>query len=531
MFSSFQISKMGREIIRYGQKKKLLNFHWKALLVWSFILALIAVSCTKDWDEHYAPDDPALNQTLWDYIEAEEDFSTFTNLMVLNGLDSLLKGNQQYTLFIPNNDAFSKVPDSIDIGEFIMSHLISPNIFNIRNLSGLKQLQTLAGKFALLEKVDEMYYFDEVEIIHSSPQFLNGRYYEVNQLPLAKPNFEEYFRVYLPGLYSYLKFQTYDSLDKSMSTPIGFDDNGNTVYDSVFITINPFENQYFPVSEETREDYATFILFTQEQYTSALDEMALQIGGAYQSYEDIPLVWQESVLLPVVLDNGVFADMLSIEELSSPTLININGEHVVLDVATIDPDSRVLCSNGIIYHFYDFSIDESLYSGENKREGESLIDSVGTDYYVWKESVIVQGEIVEPTKLKSDFASEGGYVVAGLGNSFAGTYSVEFTFQNIFPGRYRLEWGANYRPSGVYTVYINDEAIGEYDIFNLRSALYSVTGEIFSPNSAGFNKVDFWVENLTEYGDVRVKFEYKTKGVSKSNGFNIDYVSLIPSPL
>ncbi len=527
----FQINKMSREINLYGQKKKFLNFRWKELLVSSLFLILIAASCSKDWDEHYAPADPALNQSLWDYIEAEEDFSIFTQLLVQNELDSLLKGNQQFTLFIPNNDAFSKVPDSIDIGEFILSHLISPNIFNIRNLTGPKHLQTLAGKFALLEKVDEKYYFDEVEIIHASPLFLNGRYYEVDQLPLAKPNFEEYFRVQLPGLYSYLKYQTYDSLDKSMSTPIGFDDNGNTVYDSVFITINPFENKYFPVSEETREDYATFILFTQEQYTSALDEMASQIGGVYQSHEDIPLVWQESVLLPVVLDNGIFADMLSIDELSSPTLININGEHVVLDVAAIDPDSRYLCSNGIIYHFYDFSIDESLYTGEIRREGESLIDSVGTDFYVWKESVIVQGEIVEPSGSKSDFASGGGYVVAGLGNSFAGSYSVEFTFQNIFPGRHRLEWGANYRPSGIYTIYINDDPIGEYDIFNLRSALLSVTGDIFSPNSAGFNRVDFWVENLTEYGDVRVKFEYKESGFSTNNGFNIDYVSLFPSPL
>lgn len=522
---------MSREVKLYGKKFKILNFRWEELLVLSLFLILISVACSKDWDEHYAPADPALNQTLWEHIEAEERFSAFILLLVQNGLDSLLKGNQQYTLFIPNNDVFSSIPDSIEINEFVMDYLISPNVFSMRNLSGPKKLQTLGGKFALLEKVEEKFYFDEIEIIYSSPMLLNGRYYEVNQLPLAKPNFEQYFEQFLPLLYSYINIQVYDSLDKSMSIPTGFDDNGNTEYDSVFITINPFEDEYFTVSEETREDYATFVLFTQEQYTAALDEMASQLGGDFQSHEDIPLVWQEEILLPVVLDNGIFADILSIEELSSPTLLNINGEKVVLDVAGIDPDSRVLCSNGIIYHFYDFNVDESLYTGEIRREGESLIDSVGLDYYAWKEDVIVQGEIVEPTGFKSDLASGGGYVVAGLGSSFAGTYSVEFTFKNIFPGRYRLEWGANYRPSGVYTVYINDEPIGEYDIFNLRSALLSVTGEIFSPNSAGFNKVDFWVENLTEYGDVRVKFEYKERGFSNNNGFNIDYVSLIPSTL
>ena len=66
-------------------------------------------------------------------------------------------------------------------------------------------------------------------------------------------------------------------------------------------------------------------------------------------------------------------------------------------------------------------------------------------------------------------------------------------------------------------------------MFNLRYSLQSVTGEIFAPNSAGFNRVDFWVENLTEYGEVRIKFEFIDRGVSSDNGFNIDYVSLIPA--
>jgi len=116
-----------------------------------------------------------------------------------------------------------------------------------------------------------------------------------------------------------------------------------------------------------------------------------------------------------------------------------------------------------------------------------------------------------------------------LGRSFSDTYSVEFSFHDIFPGRQRLEWRANYRPSGIFNVYINDLQVGQFDMYNFRYSIPSVTGERFAPES-GFNRVDFLVEHLTDYGDVTVRFEFVDSGISSDNGFNIDYVSLIPFP-
>jgi hypothetical protein len=43
------------------------------------------------------------------------------------------------------------------------------------------------------------------------------------------------------------------------------------------------------------------------------------------------------------------------------------------------------------------------------------------------------------------------------------------------------------------------------------------------------NTVDFWVDNITRFGDVSVRFEYLGSGASKINGFFMDYLSLIPS--
>jgi len=50
------------------------------------------------------------------------------------------------------------------------------------------------------------------------------------------------------------------------------------VYDSVTGVVNKFERDFFPVSQEFRSEAATFILFTQDQYLDALDQMALNLG-------------------------------------------------------------------------------------------------------------------------------------------------------------------------------------------------------------------------------------------------------------
>ncbi len=501
------------------------------------MVILTFTGCQEIWDEHYSASDPSVNKLLWDEIQLNDDFSSFEDYIKEYKLDTILTSNQRFTLFIPNNDAFSNIPDTVEINAFLLNHLISPNIFSLGNIEELTKLQTLSGKFALIQKIDTSFYYDDAKIVRQSPVYLDGRYYEVEDFPFAKPSFNEYFRDKLPAIYNYINFQVYDSLDKNQSTPIRIED-GKTIYDSVFISINPFENRYFAISKESREDFATFVLFNQEQYNAALDVMADKIGSLYTSHEDIPLAWQESILFPVIFDNGVFDNALSLEQLSAPNLLNIQGEKVVLDPTSIDPNSKIDCSNGYIYEFYDFQVPDSLYLGEVRIEGESLVDSIGSNKYAWKEDVIISGEIFEPIATNTTGASGDKCLVVDMGRSFTGNYSIEIKFRNIFPGRHRLEWRANYRPSGEYKIFVNDVELDQYDTnhmgypldtYNLQNPLISVTGEINRPTSAGINSVDFWVDNITQFGDVVVRFEYMGSGEYQVNGFFVDYLSLIPS--
>lgn len=68
----------------------------------------------------------------------------------------------------------------------------------------------------------------------------------------------------------------------------------------------------------------------------------------------------------------------------------------------------------------------------------------------------------------------------------------------------------------------------EYDTYGLLEGFWSVLGFKLYPDKRGFCDVDGEV-NIEEYGDVKVKIEYKGSGEGSTNGLNFDYIALIPN--
>jgi len=265
--------------------------------------------------------------------------------------------------------------------------------------------------------------------------------------------------------------------------------------------------------------------------------MALQLGSAFADHNDIPEVWQNDVLLPALLSNSLFENELEYYQFSD-YMASITGDSVNVDVANIDPDSKYQCSNGLIYTYLNFNVPDKLYRGSIKIEGEDMIDSLGLNTYAWKPSYETFGTYFNPTENVSNDASGGRLLNINFPRNYSGEWGINITIRNVFPLKYRLEWQANFRPSGKYRVYVNNELMTyedrfgdvqeEFDTYDLNKAVLSVTGDRFIPTSGGINKRDYFVENLSEFGDVVVKIEYVGSGIQETNGFNIDYIALIP---
>jgi len=272
-----------------------------------------------------------VDENVWDVIQGDPQFSSFVQIIKNAKMDTLFQSDIAYTIFAPTNAAVQEYTGVQEFTNVILAYHFCQHFINVSNIQGKRQIQTLTEKFALFERIGNKVTIDEIEVMAESPLYRNGKFFTMGKVIEPRPNLYEYFQFTNPVLSTYIDEQDTIILDKEKSKPLGFDEDGNTVYDTVAIIANNFEMDYFPVKHEFRTLSSTVVFPKEEDYREALNIMAESLGGQYNDYSDIPLEWQENILIPHILKQGVFLNRLEPEEFmwSSPTdtvkLLNVLG--------------------------------------------------------------------------------------------------------------------------------------------------------------------------------------------------------------
>lgn len=499
------------------------------------LIIIGAASCNKQWDEHYNVYPETVDKNVWDVIQSDPQFSSFVEIVKEAKLDTVFESDIAYTLFVPTNDAISNFEGVKEFSDVILSYHFSSHLINVSSIQGKRQIQTLTEKFALFEREGNKVTIDEIGVEAESPLYRNGRYFTMGQVIEPKPNLYEYYEFTNPVFSTYIDSQDTIILDKEKSKPLGFDEDGNTVYDTVSIIANKFEMKYFPVKEEFRNLSSTIVFPKEDDYRDALNVMAESLGGDYNDYNDIPLDWQEEILVPHILYQGVFLNRLEPEEFvwESPTdtlkLLNVLGDSVVINYV---PTDKTLCSNGYAYNYQTFEIPDSLYNGGTKKEGEELLIPTGLNKFAWNDSVIAKSDIsLVPNQELIQGASNDSIIRVNFPKGYTGQYSLEFNSPKLFPRKYVMVISTHMDIGGLYEIYVNDVLATTFDYYKYiigRGVIFSVTGARYIPRGR-FNKFDMYVDNLVEYGSAKIRIEYKGPSFVASNGLVIDYIEFIPA--
>jgi len=288
---------------------------------------------------------------------------------------------------------------------------------------------------------------------------------------------------------------------------------------------------------ESRNYTATFVFPQKEDYEEALTVMAqdMNIPG-YNDYSSIPIEWQHDILMPHLLEQGVFLNMIEPEEFIWETeedtlkLQNILGDSIQILYTPVD---KSICSNGYAYNYESFSIPDSLYNSSSKYEAELLLDETGLNRYAWYENVnVVTDQTFTPLQEYISTASNDSIIRILFPRGYSGHYSVEFKTHSVFPRKYAMEIATHMDIGGVYDIYVNDELVRTFDYYDFiryRGVMPSVIpGKRYIPKGR-FNSFDVLVENVEEYSRPKVRIEYKGPGSGiSSNGLVIDYIDFIP---
>lgn len=501
--------------------------------IYLFIMGLLFIGiwgCNDTWGEHYDTKPETVDQYLWDVIKANDDASKFAELMEQYELDSIFKEeyNDVYTLFIPSNNAIDGYTGELNkevTAYHILKHFIQPN-----NIAGQRKIQTLLLKFAQFENTDQTYLYDNIPVSYTSPLYIDGRYFIIDEVATPKPSLYEYIAENIPALKLFIDEQDSIILDKELSKPLGFDDMGNTIYDSVITVLNLFEEEFFEVSEEFRLKTATLVFPTKGQYEAALTEVALNLtGSGYENHEDIAEEWQQEVLIPHLLNKGVFDNQRESSEFQRDTLVNILGENVIIDFR---PEDLVECSNGYAYSYANFEVLDSLYLSPLRNEGEFLLKTIGKDRFTWQDEVTLSSgdEVFTPDADFVNTASNDSILNIKFPKGYDGEFTLEFNSIPMFPRKYLVVIRTHMDFGGIYDIYVNDELVKTWDYYNFarfRGIIPSVVPGVRYKNDGRYNKFDFWVENITEYGPAKIRIEYKGPGNVLNNGFVLDYIEFV----
>ncbi len=499
------------------------------------VLLSVLFGCTNnEWEDHYNTTVTSINANVWDSLQNDKDLSILVQYIKKYKYDTLFLKSNTYSVFAPTNYAFNQLPSSDSITAGYIAYHISNFFIQSGNVKGKRKIETFNKKFALFDNSVSPARFDDIVLDFESPLYLNGKYFKMNQVAIPKPNLYEYISATNPVLKSYIDSQDSIIIDKELSRPLYFDEDGNTIYDTVSIKYNKFEEEFFPVSKESRFKTATLVFPREEDYNNALTVMAGSLGGNFTDYRDISIVWQKKVLMPYLLKYGVFENMVEPVEFTIKTsrdtikMKNILGDSIIIKYEVAD---KAICSNGYAYNYANFIVPDTLFATKMRFEGEDLLKEIGVNRYAWLGNVsIISNASYAPLKELVPVASNDTVLTVNFDKGYSGIYTVEFNIDNIFPRKYLMVMGTNTNRGGIYNIYVNNVKVKNFDYYYyvlMKNVYTSVTGKRFATKN-GFNIIDCYVENLTQYGETRIKFEYIGPGKVLNNGLSLDYIEFIP---
>lgn len=507
------------------------------------LLSLLAFSACDD-KEVTVPETASVE--LWDEISSLPEYATFVEAVEYLGLDSLFGSGEDYTIFIPNNTAlenFDYITNPL-AASILKYHIINFPLL-INTMPESRNILTVSGKYALLNKTASGYAYSGVEVGNGSPMFQHGRYYELSALASPAPTIAEYLSISSPSLYTYITSQDSTFLDMDKSEYIGNDpETGVPIYDEVYTTVNTFYENVFNIEETTRNDFATIMMFSEEQFAEAKQQMAIYLG-----LETVPEDWLNSVFFPDYISTAVLYGAVNFEDFTGITrLRNTLGEYLLFDTDDVDDASKQICSNGFTYMSNEFEFDLQKYVADIILTAEDFAtDEAGLSF--WNENVTTShSETIKPTISSGNLSVDLSDVEA------SDNYWIEITVPYTFPGEhFRLEIESKIDQTCRLSVFVNDKILTNEatfflsypdntpEIFDMkylektnRSVNHAVSGESFEAANS-INRFDYWVKDtagndlITSYGDLRIRFEYKGASVGSINGdgFNFNSIKLI----
>jgi len=228
--------------------------HLKGLIpITAVIVVLLTIACSKEWDNHY--DEGSFNlpdKTVTEYINEQSDLSTFSNMLEITGYNDILNASQSFTVWAPKNNALIglDLSDIELVKKTVQNHIARSRI----TTSGVENsfIRMLNNKYVSFAKNQSGYTFGENNIVIANQPATNGLVHVIDGYAPYEYNLWEFIGKTegIDSLREYIYGQSRKVFDAENSTEIGADENGQVIYDSVFVISNPVLEKLGSIDKE-----------------------------------------------------------------------------------------------------------------------------------------------------------------------------------------------------------------------------------------------------------------------------------------
>jgi hypothetical protein len=469
----------------------------------SFSAALLSCSELED-DDHYKVADSAISNdelkivdtSSEEYIKSRSDLSQINQLFTEQGIyDELNKKGQLSTMLVVTNDNY-RAPESEDVAYITRSHVSDISI-SPANLEDGTRLMMWHGKYVNVaidsigqegNIVDHVLFNNGAvkEVVKTT----TGYIYVISDMIVTPTSLRDYIDA-LPDEYSIFRDMVLASggkeFDRANSKAVSVNEQGNTVYDSVFIYTNTFFDAVnFDMNSESLT--ATMLLFSNDVINAALDD-------AHQRLAAWELERPDSIIKDWILKTAFFNKRYTASQIQTTEeqdLRSIYSTQWRTNVQKVDTENPIELSNGVAYNVTKLHIPTNvliyrlkdyfcLYENCTAEQKEQYYKGVNLTYSKCDTEVAAwtpwagvwplhENRVLIYSKTPSDLKDDEGFQleftpVKRMDDGTIRPYLIP-------PGAYRLATGSkqNQNLDITFTVFANGQQVAKSDVITWGSS-------------------------------------------------------------
>ncbi|TKG96989.1 fasciclin domain-containing protein [Puteibacter caeruleilacunae] len=337
----------------------------KKNIVLLLIVACIGTCCTKHFNEFYEDKRGDIRaNTVYEYLDNTAKFSDFVGCLKQTKLDSVLKESATVTVFAVENDDMNKIKslpaDSMKL--YMQFHVAIGKYFS-SDMNYTERIKSLNGKYHAIGPKNGTFQVDKVDVSEEDITCGNGVVQVMDGALKLRDNIYETI-LKLPEDYSIIREYILDAdtmiFDRSNSKPVGINETGNTVYDTVWIHSNSILQGEGDVTKE--DDFFTAFIPTNEAVTYAVDK----VRQDYENATGAPFEPEVDKMLYEWCHESLFYKG-EVADVTADTMLTLtNKAKFKLSVQQVEEASKQATSNGELYSVNYLQVPKYMYMEEVK---------------------------------------------------------------------------------------------------------------------------------------------------------------------